>query len=362
MLNLAIVGATGNFGGDIIDALLARGVDPSELLALGRDGDRLQQLADRGLRTASVDLTDAPAMAAALSGVETLLLISVGAPGEGLALRSAAVDAARAGGVRHIFYTSALGAPTTSFVLAAEHKATEDVITAAGIPATFLRIGWYSDNLRQDFEGARARGVIANSVGEGRLATAPRSDMAEAVAVALTAAQEQGTAAYELSGDTAWSFAEFAALAGEALGAPVRYDALTPEQERDMLAGAGLDDATVGFIGVLNAGMRDNTQALRTGDLARLLGRPTPRCSTRCAAGRSHATQPRLRVVIGAHRGRRWLSAEVASASSRLGASGQAVARSATGAAAAGAAVRRIIASTTAATPNATALPTQTRT
>ncbi len=273
-MTIAIIGATGNFGADIINALLARGTDPADLLALGRDGDRLEKLAGLGLGTAAVDVTDEAATAAALTGVDTLLLISLGAPGQGLALRTAAVNAARTAGVPHIVYTSALNAPTTTFVLAAEHEATEDVITASGIPATFLRNGWYTDNLQQDFESARTRGVIANSVGDGRLATAPRSDFAEATAIVLTTPGHEGKA-YELSGDTAWNYTEFADTAQQVLGNPVTYQALTPEQESDMLAGAGLDAATVGFIGAMNAGMRDNTQAATTGDLSRLLGRPT---------------------------------------------------------------------------------------
>jgi NAD(P)H dehydrogenase (quinone) len=273
-MTIAIIGATGNFGGDIIDALLERGTDASDILALGRDGARLEPLAARGLSTATIDLADEAATAAALSGVDKLLLISVGAPGQGLAPRTAAVEAAKIAGIPHIVYTSALAAPTTSFVLAAEHRATEDVIAASGIPATFLRIGWYTDNLQQDFEAARTRGVIANSVGDGRLATAPRRDMAEAVAVVLTTPGHEGTA-YELSGDTAWTYAEFAEAAQQVLGTPVAYQALTPEEEREMLIGAGLDEATVGFLGALNGGMRDNTQALTTGDLARFLGRPT---------------------------------------------------------------------------------------
>jgi NAD(P)H dehydrogenase (quinone) len=273
-MTIAIIGATGNFGTDIINALLARGTNPADILALGRDETRLAPLAERGLRTATIDLDDEAATAAALSEVDTLLLISVGGPGQGLAPRTAAVNAATTAGVPHIVYTSALNAPTTTFVLAAEHKATEEVITASSIPATFLRIGWYTDNLQQDFEGARVRGVIANSVGDGRLATAPRSDMAEAVAVVLTTPGHEGKA-YELSGDTAWNYAEFTAAAAQVLGIPVSYQALSPEQERDMLLGAGLDEGTVGFIGAMNAGMRDDTQAIRTGDLARFLGRRT---------------------------------------------------------------------------------------
>jgi NAD(P)H dehydrogenase (quinone) len=273
-MTIAIIGATGKFGGDIIDALLNRGTDPAEILALGRDTERLEKLATRGLRTATIDLDDQAAAAAALAGVDTLLLISVGAPGAGLAPRTAAVNAAAAAGVSHIVYTSALNAPTTTFVLAAEHKATEEVVTASGIPATLLRVGWYTDNLKQDFDTARTRGMIANSVGDGRLATAPRSDIAEAAAVVLTTPSLQGDA-YELSGDAAWNYTEFAAAAGQVLGTDISYQPLTPEQEHDMLLGAGLDEAAVGFIGAMNAGMRDNTQATTTGDLARLIGRPT---------------------------------------------------------------------------------------
>lgn len=273
-MTIAIIGATGNFGGDIIDALLERGVDPSDLRALGRDGGRLEELAGRGLQTANVDVTDEAATAADLAGADTLLLVSIGAPGAGLALRSAAVDAATRAGVQHVVYTSALDAQNTTFALSAEHKATEDVITASGITATFLRMGWYTDNMKQDFEAARSRGVIANSVGDGRLATATRRDMAEGVAVVLTTPGHEGVA-YEFSGDTAWNYSEFAEAAEQVIGTPVTYQALTPEEERAMLIGAGLDEGTVGFLGVLNAGMRENTQAVMTGDLARFLGRPT---------------------------------------------------------------------------------------
>lgn len=273
-MTIAIIGATGKFGGHTIDALLERGLPASDLLALGRDHDRLAQLADRGLRTAALDLTDEAATTATLAGVDTLLLVSIGAPGEALAPRTVAINAAAAAGVRHLVYTSALGAPTTTFALAAEHKATEDVITASGIPATFLRNGWWTENLHRDFETARERGVIANSIGDGRLATATRRDMAEAAAVVLTTPGHEG-AAYELSGDTAWNYTEFAEITGQILDTDVRYEAVPPEQEREMLLGAGLDETTAGFLGVLNTGMRDNTQALMTGDLTRLIGRPT---------------------------------------------------------------------------------------
>jgi NAD(P)H dehydrogenase (quinone) len=273
-MTIAIIGATGQLGGLTVDALLERGVPAGDVLALGRDAGRLAALAERGLRTATVDLDDVDATAAQIAGAEQLLLISVGMPGQGLVPRGNAVEAARRAGVAHLVYTSALEAPTTILGLAAEHQATEELVTASGVPATFLRNGWYTENHQQDFAAARDRGVIANSVGDGRLATASRRDFAEAAAVVLTTAGHEGRA-YELSGDVAWSYAEFAATAQEVLGSPVRYEALTPEQEKEQLLASGLDVGTANFVVALNGNMRDGALAPTSGDLARLIGHPT---------------------------------------------------------------------------------------
>lgn len=81
--------------------------------------------------------------------------------------------------------------------------------------------------------------------------------------------------AYELSGDTAWNYTEFAAAAGRVLDKPVRYQALTPEQEHQQLRALGLDEPTAGFMVALHANMRDGALAPTPGDLARLIGHPT---------------------------------------------------------------------------------------
>ncbi|ACY97088.1 MULTISPECIES: SDR family oxidoreductase [Thermomonospora] len=273
-MTIAIIGATGQLGGHTVDALLARGVPAGDILALGRNTDRLAALAERGLRTATVDVDDIDGTAATLTGADKLLLISFDSVGARVAQHANAIEAARRAGVNHLVYTSVLHAPTTRLRLAADHKATEERITASGIPATFLRNGWYTENHLPDFSAARERGVIANSVGPGRIATAPRKDYAEAAAVVLTTPGHEGKA-YELSGDVAWNFAEFAATAQELLGTPVRYQELTPEAEREQLLAAGLDEGTADFVVGLNADLRAGAIADTPGDLARLIGRPT---------------------------------------------------------------------------------------
>ncbi|WP_221934775.1 hypothetical protein [Georgenia yuyongxinii] len=90
----------------------------------------------------------------------------------------------------------------------------------------------------------------------------------------LTTPGHEGRA-YELSGDTAWSYTEFATTAQQVLGTPVRYEAFTPAQEQERLLTFGLDEPTAGFMVALNANMRDGALAPTPGDLARLIGRPT---------------------------------------------------------------------------------------
>lgn len=273
-MTIAIFGATGHLGGLVLDHLIARGADPGDVLALGRNEERLAGLAARGLRTARVDLAAPAGLPAALAGVQKVLLISASDPGARVAQHSAVIDAAVEAGIGQLAYTSILQAPTSPLGLAADHRATEDLIAASGIPATFLRNGWYTENYAQDFALARQTGVIVNSVGEGRIATAPRSDYAEAAAVVLTEPGHEGVA-YELSGDTPWNYTEFAQAAQAVLGTPVRYQAVTAEQEHEQLLAAGLDEGTADFVSAMNASIRDNALALSKGDLARLIGRPT---------------------------------------------------------------------------------------
>ena len=59
------------------------------------------------------------------------------------------------------------------------------------------------------------------------------------------------------------------------LGTPVRFQSLTPEEHLAALAAAGLDEGTAGFVVALDGNIRDGLLAETSGDLARLIGRPT---------------------------------------------------------------------------------------
>jgi NAD(P)H dehydrogenase (quinone) len=273
-MTLLVTGAAGHLGRLVVEALLDAGVAASDIRAGARDTVRIADLAERGVQTVRLDYADAASVADAVAGVERVLLISGSEVGRRVAQHRAVIDAAASAGVAQLVYTSAPHATTSALVLAPEHKATEEAIAASGVPATILRNNWYTENYLGTLAQARETGVVASSTGAGRVASASRRDFAEAAAVALTTDGHAG-AVYELGGDVAWDFAELAAAIGEVLGRDVAYVAQTPEEQAAALSAAGLDAGTVGFVVALDGNIRDGLLGEVTGELSRLIGRPT---------------------------------------------------------------------------------------
>lgn len=271
-MSIVITGATGHLGRLVVEVLLERGA--GGIVATGRSVERLADLADRGVQVERLDFDDVPESVDWLGPGDVLLLVSGSEVGRRVPQHRAVVDLAARSGVRRIVYTSAPAADDTALVLAPEHAATEQLIRESGLPFTFLRDGWYTENYLPTFEQARQTGVVAGSAGDGRVASAPRSDYAEAAAVVLGTDGHDG-AVYELSGDTAWSFDDLARTFGEVLGREVTYQRLSPEEHREALLGAGLDEGTAGFVVALDQNLADGLVAGTSGELAKLLGRPT---------------------------------------------------------------------------------------
>jgi NAD(P)H dehydrogenase (quinone) len=273
-MTIVVTGASGHLGRLVVESLLEKGVAPADIRALGRSEQKLQQLAARGVQIATIDFDRPETLVPAFEGADALLLVSASEPGKRVEQHKNAIDAAVEAGVGRIVYTSAPHADDTALVLAPEHKATEELLTASGLPVTILRNNWYTENYVGQIDTAEQTSEIVASVGEGRVASATRKDYAEAAAVVLTAPGHEG-AVYELSGDESWTFDELASAIGTILGREVVYRALSPEEHTGILLGAGLDEGTAGFVVALDGNIRDGALADAAGTLSELIGRPT---------------------------------------------------------------------------------------
>jgi NAD(P)H dehydrogenase (quinone) len=273
-VSIVITGATGRLGRHVISSLLRLDVQLPDLVAAGRDEEKLGALRELGLATVRADYTEPATLDEAFAGADTVLLISSSEMGIRVPQHRNAVDAAVRAGVSRLVYTSALGADRGKLLLADEHLATEEAIAASGLPFTILRNGWYTENFEPALRHAETTGVVLASAGDGRVASATREDYAEAIAAVLAQDGHAGRT-YELSGDVAWSFDELAAALTEVLDRDVTYRRLTPEQHLAELERTGVDESTARFLVALDANIEDGALDLVTGDLSRLLGRRT---------------------------------------------------------------------------------------
>ncbi len=273
-MSIVVTGATGHLGRLVIADLLERGVAPGDIAAVVRDEAKAADLAARGVELRVADYNRPESLAGAFHAGDKVLLISGSEVGRRIPQHRAVIDAAKAAGVALLAYTGILGGPDTDLKLADEHKATEELILASGLPYVFLRNGWYTEVYVENLGPALEHGAVVASAGDGRVASASRADYAAAAAAVLTGEGHENTA-YELSGDVAWSFAEYAAAVSEATGRDIAYRNVSPAEHKAILVGAGLPEDFAEVLVDVDAGISRGVLVGGSGDLARLIGRPT---------------------------------------------------------------------------------------
>ncbi|MEI5102210.1 SDR family oxidoreductase [Streptomyces sp. PmtG] len=273
-MSIVVTGATGHLGRLVVEGLLAAGVPAGQVAAVVRNKEKAAGLAARGVELRIADYSEPKTLAGAFAAGDRVLLVSGSEVGRRVPQHRAVIDAARAAGVAHLVYTGILGGPDADFDLAAEHKETERAILDSGLPHTFLRNGWYHENYTEHLAPVLEHGAVVGSAGSGRVASAARADYAAAAVAVLTGEGHEGRA-YELSGDVAWSLPEYAAEVARQSGKAVAYADVPPAEHLAVLTGAGLPEPMAALLVDVDAAVGRGRLAGTSGDLARLIGRPT---------------------------------------------------------------------------------------
>lgn len=261
-MKIAITGATGQLG-RLVAAQLPQAI------ALVRD---VQKATDLQNEARAFDY-NAPAPEA-LTGVDTLLLISGNAIGQRSTQHKAVIDAAKTAGVKHIVYTSLLHADTSGLILAQEHLETEEYLKASGIPYTVLRNGWYTENYTAGLGAALAGGKILGSAGEGKIAAATRADYAAAAVKVLQEPSLQGKT-YELAGDHPFTLKEYAAAVSRVSGKNIPYENLSEEDHAKALEAGGMPAGFASVMAGFDQGAKRGDLDHKGNELSTLIGRPT---------------------------------------------------------------------------------------
>lgn len=270
---ILITGSNGHLGRLVVDQLVDA-VGVSNVVATARSLDKIADMAERGIAVRHLDYDDPSSIAAAMEGIEQVLLISGSEFGKRVEQHGAVIDAAAAAGVAHLAYTSVTGAATSSMMVAPEHKATEELLDAADLVTSCLRHSWYIENYTEHLAPVLENGAIIGAAGDGQVSAATRADYAAADVAVLTDPNLWGQT-IELGG-TPFTMTEYAAAVSAVTGDTIGYVDMPAEDLRSAYVAAGLPEPMIDFMVDVDLGIKRGELYADPTPLEELVGTLTP--------------------------------------------------------------------------------------
>ncbi|MFJ7076211.1 SDR family oxidoreductase [Streptomyces sp. NPDC098781] len=271
-MSIVVTGATGHLGRHVMEQLLQQ-VPADQVTAVVRTPEKATDLAERGVKLAVADYNAPETFDGLFAAGDKVLLISGSEVGnDRVGQHTVVIGAAKAAGVALLAYTSAPGSLTAA--LADDHRGTEKVLLESGLPYVLLRNGWYHENHTENLAPVLEHGAVTHAAGAGRVSSASRADYA-AAAVAVLTGEGHENKTYELGGDIAWSFAEYAAELSRQTGREIAENPVDAETLTGILTGAGLPEPLAAILAGVDTSVEKGELVVTSGDLSRLAGRPT---------------------------------------------------------------------------------------
>jgi uncharacterized protein YbjT (DUF2867 family) len=225
----AITGTSGKVGGTLARTLLAQG---RRVRAVLRDPGKGEEWAALGCEIAVARMEDAAALTAAFSGVTAAFVLPPPyfdpAPGypEMRRVVDAVAEALRRARPDRALCLSTIGAQATQDTLLTQLSLVEEGLSTLPLQVTFLRPGWYLENVSWDLPTARESGVIQSFLVplDRSIPMVSARDVGR-VAAQLIQEEKPDRAIVELEGPRRVSPNDLAAAFARALRKPVRAQA-----------------------------------------------------------------------------------------------------------------------------------------
>jgi NAD(P)H dehydrogenase (quinone) len=217
---IIVSGASGQLGGMVVEELLARGVDPSELILVSRTPEQLMEYERMGASTRFGDFGVPESLPAAYEGGTRMLLISINPVPDRVQFHHNAIDAAVEAGVRHIVYVSSVDVENPTSASAFDHRSTEEYIRASGVEWTMVRNHLYANGLVNQAARMVADRSLLFQPDEVPTAFVAREDCAAAAAAVLAGEGHEGMS-YDITGPDLVLRSDIADMASELTGVTI---------------------------------------------------------------------------------------------------------------------------------------------
>jgi uncharacterized protein YbjT (DUF2867 family) len=216
-----LTGATGGLGSQVLKALLTE-VPPTEVIVslYNTSSAASQRLSSLGVTVRHGDYTSPETLKSAFSGGNKLFLVSSPSINdiERFEQHRAAIDAAIAAGIQHIYYTSLAFASDSVAAVMQAHLRTEAYLKTKNVKYTIIREGIYSESIRlylSFFDPTFPKEeTVIKIPADGGIAWVSRPDLGAGTAKLLISDEYENRTVL-LSGDRSYTVEETAALVGE---------------------------------------------------------------------------------------------------------------------------------------------------
>ncbi|GAA5157750.1 SDR family oxidoreductase [Viridibacterium curvum] len=258
---ILVLGANGNVGRPLVQALLAKG---ERVKAASRSGTAIG-----GAEGAVFDYDKPETFATAFDGVDRAYVLLPGGNVNSRELLTPVIEALAARKVKVVLQT-ALGVDADDSI---PYRQVELALERSGTPCVILRPNWFADNFHNFWLGGILQGNIALPAGEGKTSFIDVRDIAASAAAVLTTHRFDGQA-FNLTGATAHSYAEAATLIGSTIDKPVRYTAIDDETFVRNMVQIGLSEAYARFLAMIFYPVREGWTAAVNDTVQTLTGQP----------------------------------------------------------------------------------------
>ncbi|KAA6199688.1 NAD(P)H-binding protein [Streptomyces parvus] len=238
-----VIGSTGNLGREVVDGLVAAGAAPRALSRRQGVPDEGAERVPGGVEGVVGDLRDPAMLEAALTGVRSVFLVWPFLTTE----HAPAVLDAIGRHARRVVYVSSSGVDRTAGrqtdPIRQLHADMEELIEKSEVEWTVLRADTFASNARGWAAQIRA-GDVVRGPDSAATAVIDERDIA-AVAVRALTEDGHGGATYVLTGPHVLSRTEQVRAIGDAVGRPLRFEAVPPDVARERMLADGRPPALV---------------------------------------------------------------------------------------------------------------------
>lgn len=243
-MSILVTGATGTIGSEILRLFADEKHMP--VRALVHTASKATDIAAKGVQPFIGAFEDRASLDAAMTGVNTVILVTSANPS---AARQAsnAIDAAVEAGVRKIVRISAIKAdpagPTDNTI---QHGRTEAEIAASGLAHVFLRPNFFMQNMFLAAQSIAESGSFFFGMGDGCMGMIDTRDVA-ACAVKCAKSEEWDGQTLELTGPEAISFHDVAGILTALGGQSFTYVPVAPQAVFGTISDAGWGEWLAGI-------------------------------------------------------------------------------------------------------------------